>query len=414
MAYREWSEIPKDILISITERVHSVADYLSAIQVCKTWRTSHNDHLSIPQPPFLLLPQPPPNMDTMEEDGEDDEDEDTDESELEYEDEEEEEEESIPGRGIGGVNCTSGNGVCELHLPELNRYQFVGSTGNWLILVSKDHQIQVFNPFTRAQFQLPPQSTIPEFSSFAFRYNPEPFLKKVVLSSAPKFPTTDLDGIIAVAIYTNTYKLAICKPGDRSWIPIIGEDHVHDAIFFKDRLYFVNCNGLIGFYHTFHNLTDPIIATQLSGEYKFRKFRMYYRHYLVECLGELLLVRKIMICKKLFAHRGIDDFRVYKFDFGNAEWEGVENLGQHSLFVGFNTSVSVLASPDSSSSFKRNCIYYTDSQGSMLLKHGNGVAPDIGVYSLEDRTFKSHYAQTSAAFLKSPPLWIVPRCLSEA
>lgn len=68
--------------------------------------------------------------------------------------------------------------------------------------------------------------------------------------------------------------------------------------------------------------------------------------YLVECSGNLLYVHKYgeiscdVKCHKTHGH----GFEVYKFGKNDAEtWSRIYDLGEHSLFLGWNESVAVLA-----------------------------------------------------------------------
>ncbi|PIA45709.1 hypothetical protein AQUCO_01600147v1 [Aquilegia coerulea] len=285
------------------------------------------------------------------------------------------------------------------------------STGNWLITVNEEQQVYIFNPFTRIQFQLPSHSALPD--QYDCDFNQEElcgrFLRKVVLSSPPTYMNSNLDDVVVIACYGTKKRLAIARPGDKSWTPIkryIPADMlVDDIIFFKNRFYFVNREGYVAYYDI---SCDPLVATYVSGE--FTTVRYVHRFYLVEWMGELLLVRKYIPRRGKESYYRTEGFQVSKFNFDNGEWEEVKSLGQHSLFLGFNTSVSLLAS--NSSTFRGNCIYFTDDY--MLGYIGNGIegGSDKGVFDLKDGTIKPHYAGISTS-LYSPPLWIIPKSLHQ-
>ncbi|PIA56621.1 hypothetical protein AQUCO_00700757v1 [Aquilegia coerulea] len=135
------------------------------------------------------------------------------------------------------------------------------------------------------------------------------------------------------------------------------------------------------------------------------------KRYLVEWLGELLLVIKCVRKDKDIDWRQlpmyeIEEFELYKLDFTNKKWEEVNNLGEYCLILGHNTSVSILAS-DYSDSLQKNCIYFMHdfTAGCSGTKTIMGYA--MGVFDLEDRRIRPHYKGISTCFY-SPPLWFIP------
>ena len=71
------------------------------------------------------------------------------------------------------------------------------------------------------------------------------------------------------------------------------------------------------------------------------------------------------------------------------EWVNVDSLGDQALFLGGNSSVSLSAS--SFNGCKVNCIYFTDDNFDYSTASLNGLAYDMGVFSMEDGTSKQHY-----------------------
>ncbi|PIA33651.1 hypothetical protein AQUCO_04000012v1 [Aquilegia coerulea] len=391
----DWSEIPEDILLSVVNRLHTVTDYFHLSEVCKPWRTintcSPHNYL-IPQPPFLMLAEPKMKM------------------------EEKEGHDAAIHRAIGRrgfVVLNNKDKMSELDLPELYERRCVGSTGNWLITVNKEQEVHILNPFTRTQFQLPSQSTLPNqlVGDFTQEDLRDCFLRRAILCCPPK--STDLnfelDSVVAITAYGASRKLAIARLGDESWTPIkntIPADFcVDDVIFFKDRFYFVNRDGMVAYYDI---SCSPLVATHVSGE--FITDRYVNKYYLVEWLGELLLVLKYCLIKEEEPYYKTQEFQVCKFNFDNEKWEDVKSLGRHALFLGFNTSVSLLASD--SSTFRGDCIYFTDDNISEYIGNGIEGGNDMGVYDLDDGTIKPYYAGISTS-LYSPPLWIIPNSLHQ-
>ncbi|KAF5204047.1 hypothetical protein FRX31_006365, partial [Thalictrum thalictroides] len=83
-----------------------------------------------------------------------------------------------------------------------------------------------------------------------------------------------------------------------------------------------------------------------------------------------------------------DKFDVYKLDFTERKWEELDSLGEYCMFLGSNTSVSLLPS-NYSGGLRKNCIYFTDDF--RFGYRGNGIpgGSDMEVFDLEDKTIRS-------------------------
>ncbi|KAF5177001.1 Ubiquitin-protein ligase protein [Thalictrum thalictroides] len=393
----DWSKIPEDVLVLILKRLPTICDAFGLAQVCKSWASIVLSpyNISLPKPPFLML------------------------SESNIEEEEEKDvDTSIPRRGFIGIN----NSKCyKLHLPELHQNRNILSTGNWLAFINMELEISILNLFSKTQIPLPSQYTLPdqwpmEFEEdYTLYHVRNGFIKKIVLSTPPKSQSNnshiDLDGVVAMVIFGSQRQLAIARPGDKSWVPVQTQipavAAVDNVIFFNNRFYSVNCRGKVAFYDIDCN---PPQATLVLGDFK--DACSVEKYYLVEWLGELLLVAKYCDILDDEPYYDTVKFEVYKLDFDNLAWEEVKSLGQHSLFLGFNTSRSLLAS-DSTSTFRRNCIYFTDDNSMHYIGVGVEGGHDMGVFDLEDGTITPHYTGKSTSF-HSPPLWIIPNSLSHS
>ncbi|KAF5199489.1 F-box skip23-like protein [Thalictrum thalictroides] len=318
------------------------------------------------------------------------------------------------GIGIGGDDQV----VYQIELPEAHQMRCVGSTGNWLITVDKSRMIHLLNPFTRAQIDLPSQSTFEtgfddDGVGLTPEYHRDCLLKKVIISSTP---SSSKDWIV-MAIYHYHRKLAIARPGDVSWTTLETPlDYVIDIIFFKNQFYTVNCRGILmvcDIGDDVHSSKACVLTERLP------KKTVQENMYLVELLGELLLVIKFVLDLddrededneeiKLPAYK-TEKFEIYKLDFANKKWKEVNSLGEYCLFLGFNTSVSVRAV---SGFLKKNCIYFTDDF--TLGYRGNRIpgGSDMGVFDLEDKSIQPHYRGESTCYY-SPPIWLIPTSLEK-
>ncbi|KAF5183234.1 hypothetical protein FRX31_027181 [Thalictrum thalictroides] len=124
------------------------------------------------------------------------------------------------------------------------------------------------------------------------------------------------------------------------------------------------------------------------------ELNLYLQIYLVEWMGELLIVLKFVQDfgkttteeeregKQIPLYK-TEKFKLYKLDFANKKWEEVNSLGEYCMFLGYNTSVSILANAHS---LKKNCIYFTYNftHGYRGSRTPGGL--DMGVFDMEDKS----------------------------
>ena len=86
------------------------------------------------------------------------------------------------------------------------------------------------------------------------------------------------------------------------------------------------------------------------------------------------------------------------------KWFEIESLGELALFLGDNSSISVLAS--NFPGCKPNCIYFTHDEDGLI--SWDDVITAIGVYNLEYKQMELHFGGTTFSSKKGLPIWIVP------
>ncbi|KAF9620705.1 hypothetical protein IFM89_014005 [Coptis chinensis] len=235
-------------------------------------------------------------------------------------------------------------------------------------------------------------------------------VSKVVLTY-PKDPSEDF---IAVAIHTVVKKIAIARPGDKTWTTIQNIPCVMDVIYFKQQLYGICANSKL---YILDIKSNPPKASEVRLSYSFGVGCAFggVNRYLVEWSGELLQVLQVLQDESPNEEGGIkkfytNEFYVFKLDFAYNIWRLVKSLGQHALFLGFNTSVSVLASAETI--FKRNCIYFVEDHRMQYYRTNVNIeiSFDIGVFNLEDRKVRPLFStNTTSASPFSPPVWIISK-----
>ncbi|PIA46530.1 hypothetical protein AQUCO_01500225v1 [Aquilegia coerulea] len=414
--YFSWSQLPNDIWLLISKKLDVEIDRCSFRLVSKSFRSYLPP---LPQPPWLLLSEKhqQPLLETSESDEE---------GEVNVVNEENHKPSPPPPlRGLVGIGGGGGGGEhvgdYEIDFPEAHQMRCIGSTGNWLITVDKFDGIYLLNLFSRVQIDLPSQST--------FKYNflpdedvtPEQhrdlLLKKVIMSSTPSSSTSTNKDCIVMAIHHYLHKLAIARPGDTSWTTVdTPYHHFEDIIFYKEQFYGVNIYGMVMVCDITH-LHTPKATVVTENWLKQDKHDYYRKKYLLEWLGELLLVIKVVsrLCDRDDRQEYIEKrqplyktekFEVYKLDFTTKRWEEVNSLGDYCLFVGFNSSVSVSA-VNYLGSLKKNCIYFTDDFTFGYRATRTPGGHDMGVFDMEDKSIRPYYKGVSTCYY-SPPIWIIP------
>ncbi|PIA56407.1 hypothetical protein AQUCO_00700614v1 [Aquilegia coerulea] len=197
-------------------------------------------------------------------------------------------------------------------------------------------------------------------------------------------------------------RLAYFKTGDNAWTIFAGVHHIIDVICYGDQFYFVNLEGVVFSYDLNH--PDPkVVEVAQCPESPWAM-----RRYLVESSGELLQVCRFTRFDvvddniiKDFVNNGFD---VFKLDLVAFKWIKMNTLHGRVLFLGRNSSYSLLASDFPGC--KPNSVYFTDDYYERFVED-YGLGPrDMGVFNLEDGSHEPHYRTGSK---KIPAhIWIEP------
>lgn len=94
-------------------------------------------------------------------------------------------------------------------------------------------------------------------------------------------------------------------------------------------------------------------------------------------------------------------FKIFKLSFDKCEWIEKETLGDVALFVGDNSSISVLAS--NLPGCMRNCIYFNHDFDRVTA--GSEPIADFGIYNVESQTISKPYS-TLMEMTKLPSIWV--------
>ncbi|KAK9100272.1 hypothetical protein Scep_023702 [Stephania cephalantha] len=321
-------ELPDDVLHSIVRRLSSLVCFAAFRSVCKSWRSfslKHYSYLVPPPPPWWMLPakSTPTVYDLYAFDND-----------------------------IKFYHCK---------IPD-NCEQFFASSGSWLIFIdSKGGRFRVWNPLSLSNISLP---------LLRRRGNADIYGKFIVSCTGPLIKN---DEDVLFGLVYNANKLAYMKLGDKEWTmievdcfprPSTKIERIHDLVLHNGRFYFVNQCGMVFVcgkdvyapHDQDHHYRCPIKAIKvidpgnIISTNKPTSHASVYMYYLVEVEGKLMLVIWFSTSN---AHLG-SDFRVFKLDFSEKEWEvvGIRNLQDFSLFLSHNYGTMAARVP------RRNGIYF--------------------------------------------------------
>ncbi|GAV70252.1 DUF295 domain-containing protein, partial [Cephalotus follicularis] len=327
----------------------------------------------------------------------------------------------------------------------------VGSSHGWLVFLDEQVTPFLLNPFTQERIQLPSIANFLCISKIDkncegefvvdFTYRDrfgschlsrvetkqlrESFVHKAILSSSPKFRSNTCE---VVMIYGLNSKLAYYKSGEESWNDLDGK-HAHycDILFNKNKLYALSNGGFIEVWDFDGGVPikrmDINLSFEGTKEAEFLTKELYARTvYLVESCGDILLVVRYIgelvneagqpvyeadLYTKEDTHPLVCPYRtlkfyVHKLDFNEGKWVEVDSLGNQTLFLGGNHSLSI-----SNSRIKKNSIYFIDDYWMRMNEDYLYGGHDMGVFSLKDQHVKPFCTYPSEK-IHPPPCWIAP------
>ncbi|KAJ4747291.1 F-box protein skip23 [Rhynchospora pubera] len=312
----------------------------------------------------------------------------------------------------------------EFGLSVLRDKFIYGSSNGWVCLSDKEYKISLINLLTMQQFALPYPSYALNFIS-GMLDTPmieSEIVTKIAVSGSP----LSSNGCIIAAIMSTYEELLVCRLGDISWTPIVIKESklkshecwqfLHDVIFFQGKIYAINdgYNLLIvdidGANYVARDTFGPCyqsgddIGHPSRGEPCIEGLEDLYelRLYLVECYGKLLAIRR-------FGEEHPDDsystqyFELFEFEESEETWRMIHGLGDRSLFVGQNGSISVSATEIPGC--RPNCIYFTDDFYRGQVNWEFGFRADNGVFCCEDGSIERFSISHSMARWLVPAMW---------
>ncbi|XP_077248283.1 putative F-box protein At5g55150 [Tasmannia lanceolata] len=211
------------------------------------------------------------------------------------------------------------------------------------------------------------------------------YILKALLSANP-LSTPDY---VVVTIVSSMLKLSFYKPGDEKWTTLENQwGPYEDVIYYKDKFYAITSNDAVVTCEFASNDFPKFTLLKVSSRLEWNPGYDYDENRnLIQPIPE-------------WAYKTLW-FDIFELDEDTGKWIETENLGDQTLFLGYNSSFSLSARDFPYC--KGNCMYFTDS---------NDDAPDCnydnGIYNLEDKSFK----RINFFHRITKPLW-VPRYLGK-
>ncbi|GFZ01345.1 hypothetical protein Acr_14g0009800 [Actinidia rufa] len=378
----DWAKLLPDILSLIARRIHLFEDFIAFRGVCKPWRAvAVKKNFNGPQQiPWLMLAE----------------DDNSDQRRF--------------------VNLTMNNKIRRVTLPEARGKKCFESRG-WLVTVAQDGDMNLLNPFSRAQVSLPHISTLNYYThEEGDMGNIFMYVNKAVLSSSP-----DESSDYVVMVIDKSGWLAFCRSGDETWTTIEPRGgSFFDIAYYKGNFYAVALGGKI--FVCDIGGSNSALALNV-GQVPTAFLYFHVRSYLAESAGALLVIVRdgyqiqyldeydedpdfdINNPDESRIDYGTHEFHVFELDLNEGRWTEKESLSDNALFVGDNASICIDVSRFPG--IKANCIYYTDDCWPAYLHFNRGGGKDMGIYNLEDGSITPLYSGQSFSPI-TPPMWVTP------
>ncbi|XP_071724167.1 putative F-box protein At1g65770 [Rutidosis leptorrhynchoides] len=271
-----------------------------------------------------------------------------------------------------------------MNLPETLGRKCRSVGYGWLFTVDVDLQLNLLNPLTRHQINLPSYMELRTGVQLHEKRNA--YIDKVIASTDPwnsQAQHYNQDCVIMTISGIASGLLAFARPGDEAW-----------------TLYVCDIDG------EQHPNGTPIARVPKWVRMKCGDRRKY----IVESCGELFFIQRyfydrdeepfktkyfyVLKLKEAKKKKGPYKYKLVK----------VKTLGNRAIFIGDNASFSFLAS--SINGCKANHIYFTDDTPMVYLHDEDLAGSDMGVYNFKKGTIERHYETESLSHFCTS-LWVI-------
>ncbi|KAH7658571.1 F-box domain-containing protein [Dioscorea alata] len=281
--------------------------------------------------------------------------------------------------------------VYQIEISELHGRLCVGSSHGWLITIDIDLNMNLLDPFSKAQVKLPQleydaSNALHKHFYESFRlHEPEirrdMFIYKGVLSGNPY---KSFDYIVIVILFGN-FKLGFWRPGDLIWTTIDSDFFVEDVIWYNGAFYVVGAHGQVCLVELGMNHKLIEISSTCDNDYlRVNRHLEGMEKYLVDFMGDLVLVYRHYI----EGNNDEDDdyhtrsFMLFKLDQKVNKFIELKSINNNILVLGANHAM-LIPTTTVVDKTKSNIIYFSDDYKYSKHKYGYN---DSGVYNIRDQS----------------------------
>ncbi|GLT42077.1 hypothetical protein SLA2020_160980 [Shorea laevis] len=303
----------------------------------------------------------------------------------------------------------------------------IGSSQGWLINLDPiTFTPFLFNPFTNVQIQLPSLMSILGISTIEKTVRPPGryriqirdrqkqvkhdmicpcFVEKAILSREPEGG----DHYMVFMVLDHKcgfYSIGFYNDGDTSWKEVPGsqitdDENYEDIICNGNQLHALQGNGFVVTWDLRGDCPEKTTTIDAALPEKSKQYLGSGKCYLVEFGGEMLLIVSFTF---MFDKSETGLFDLYKLDLEKKEWVELETLGDRSLFLGGNPSVSIQAKD--CKGCKENFIYHTsDYWRNEEKKLSENTDDNVSIYSVEDQKIRFSFDCSRKRGLL--PCWLI-------
>ncbi|XP_044486928.1 putative F-box protein At5g55150 [Mangifera indica] len=360
----DWANLLPDVLLEITTHLTSCEDFVAFGSVCSSWRSvaimGKPGFLFKLAPLLMLAPEKPTYQ--------------------------------------RGFYSFSEDLTRYFILPEVNSRRCLSSRGWLLTIAEADLSMALLHPFSRFEIALPHPKTIKDWEDFSQGCDPTlqhvVYISKFVLSTNPR-RTSDY---LVMVLHEYGGKVAYCKPGDKSWTTMESSWLNHDITCYKGQYYVINTIGQI---MQCDLTTNVLVKVAQMPHLKYPQSNLY----IMESAGALIVVERYSETILEDGPYGTTGFKVFQVDLGNNKWTEIKDLGNRTLFLGYNSSFS-----EEALYCKANCIYFTDDCLEDYFDLPEGGGKDMGIYNILDGSIEPHFHFEGSSYSSvNPPMWVQQR-----
>ncbi|KAK8710541.1 hypothetical protein V6N13_145860 [Hibiscus sabdariffa] len=247
------------------------------------------------------------------------------------------------------------------------------SSYGWIATVDHTSAVKLINPFTNGIIDLPPIDT--SFVNFITEEDEyEFYVKKVILSDDPY---VNPDNFMILGLFGGLSSIAIIRPVD---VANTDSDSFEEKMVIPPKHY-----------------EEAGIALKYIVESSDGEILIVQRFYTTSDAGDESL------------HHWTVNFKVFKVErhaTDEARLVEINNIGDEALFLGDNSSISVVASRFPGC--RSNCIYFTDDIIFFVHPYLPSGPIDMGIFSLLTGCFDRYYDHHPSHLDMPPPFFILP------